>query len=404
MCLRRADDLCGKSELFTDEERIGFSRHTDADAVCGAERFDVEFTAGVLHAGRFQRKELELRIVRRRHDFCARRAHVLDDRDSQRRTLCRVGARAELVHQNERSRPDVAQDLRDVADMSRERRQALFDALLVADVGKDVFKHAHGTRLVRRDQIAVLRHGAQQSGCFQRHGLTARVGARDDQRIVVKAERNVDRHGLSLFNQRMARAHKRKAVVVAHFGLHGVLIQRQMRLGEQDVNLQHRLIAQREHRFQLRDLPGKCRKDAVDLLFLKAAQLHDARVRFHNGRRFDEKRRARRRDVVDHAADLAAVLRFDGDNEPSVSQGDDRVLQVFACAGIFDHRIELVADGVLRCADLPANVVQCVAGRIRHLALRQDGVKDILLELRLRRQRIEEIVDGQRVVLRHLIP
>ena len=72
--------------------------------------------------------------------------------------------------------------------MTREGRQTLLDALLIADVHKKFIKDADLTALIRRDEEAALRHCTKQTCCFQCDSLAAGVGAGNDERIVVPAQ------------------------------------------------------------------------------------------------------------------------------------------------------------------------------------------------------------------------
>ena len=101
--------------------------------------------------------------MRRRGDLRALRPRLLNDGDGQRRTLDRVGARAQLIEEDEAVAIRLVQDLHDVFHMRREGRQTLLDALLVADVGQHRGKDAHGAAVVAGDMQAALRHQAEEA-------------------------------------------------------------------------------------------------------------------------------------------------------------------------------------------------------------------------------------------------
>ena len=219
---------------------------------------------------------------------------------------------------------------------------------------------------MRGDQKAVLCHCVEQPGRLERDGLAAGVGAGDDKGIVFVAERNVYRHDLFPVNERVAGFFERKAAGIADCGHKGVLLHRQARFGQQQVDGEHCVIAVAELRFKRADLRRESRQDAGDLLLLLCAQLHDAGVGFDNRGRFDKDRCAGGGYVMDDAADLAAVLGAHRHNIAAVAQRNDCVLQEFIGGGILDDIVEFGADGILGRADTAAQIAQRDAGGVRH--------------------------------------
>ena len=101
--------------------------------------------------------------MRRRSDLRTLRTRLLDDGDGQCRTLNGVGARAQLIEEDQAVLVRLVQDLHDVFHMRREGRQTLLDALLVADVGQHRGKDAHSAVVVTGDMQAALRHQAEEA-------------------------------------------------------------------------------------------------------------------------------------------------------------------------------------------------------------------------------------------------
>ena len=89
------------------------------------------------HALGRRRVGLELIVVARGDHGGAAAAEVIDNRDAERAAFDRIGSRADFVEQDERGRHQPAIHRRDVGDVRRERAQARFDRLLVADIGED---------------------------------------------------------------------------------------------------------------------------------------------------------------------------------------------------------------------------------------------------------------------------
>ena len=121
---------------------------------------------------------------------------VLDNGDGQCRTLNGVGACPQLIEENETVVIGLLQNLHNVGHMGRESGQALLNALLIAHIGEDAVKDADLRAAVGGDMEAALRHKAQKTQRFQRHRLTARVRACNDEGIVLAAQFHRDRHSL----------------------------------------------------------------------------------------------------------------------------------------------------------------------------------------------------------------
>ena len=106
---------------------------------------------------------------------------LVEDRPAQRGPFGRVGARAQLVEQDERLRGRPGQDLADPPDVRREGRERLLEALLVADVGEDVVEDGELRALGGRDVQAGLGHDREQADGLQGDRLAAGVRPGDDQ-------------------------------------------------------------------------------------------------------------------------------------------------------------------------------------------------------------------------------
>ncbi len=115
------------------------------------------------------------------------------------------------------------QNAGDLLHMAGEGGQALFDALLIADVHEEFVEHGRPRCAHRRDEEAALCHRAQQTGRFQGDGLTAGVGAGDDERIILFAQRNVHRHTLFWVDERVTRPDQRKERIVRTVGLNAFI-------------------------------------------------------------------------------------------------------------------------------------------------------------------------------------
>ena len=99
---------------------------------------------------------------------------------------------------------------------------------------------ADDAALVRGDQEAVLGHRVEKARGFERNGLAAGVRAGDDEGVVIIADGDVDRHGLVLIEQRMARAKQLAAAAVLNkHRCTGIHVERQLGTRKDEVQLRH---------------------------------------------------------------------------------------------------------------------------------------------------------------------
>ena len=191
---------------------------------------------------------------------------------------------------------------------------------------------------------------------------------------------------------------------IADSGHEGPLLNGQTGLGQQQIDLQHGIIAVAELRLQRAHLRRESGQDAGDLLLFLRTQLHDAGVGLDHSGRLYKDGSAGGGNVVDDAADLAAILSTYRHDITTVTQRNHSVLQKFIGGGVFDDGIQFGADGILGLADLAAQVGQRGAGGVGHFFRRDDAVGNLALQHRLRRQRIEQVIGGHHVMLTQTVP
>ena len=312
-------------------------------------------------------------------DLRAAGADVLDDRDGEGRALDRVGARAQLVEEDEGIAVRLVEDIDNGLHVRGEGGKALLDALLVADVGENAGEHAHRAAVARGNVQSALRHQAEEAERFEADGLAAGVGACDDEGIEAAAHLNVDGHGLGGIEQRMAGAAEGNAAVRADLGPRGIHLVAQLAAGKDEVEVDENIVIPENRLGEARSLGGEGKEDALDLLFFFGLQLLELVVRLHDAHRLDEKRRAGGGNVVNKAGQVAAVLRLDGHDEAPVALGDKRLLQRALVAGRGDDLLQdLSALGACRTL-VTADIRQLGAGGVGDLVLGEDGGRDLIL-------------------------
>ena len=107
--------------------------------------------------------------------------------------LARIGPARELVEEHERAGLRVVEDAREVPHVSTERRQALREALIVADVGEDDLEDADDAPVAARDRQAGADHERDEAHRLEGDGLSAGVRAADDHRAA-GGDRQIARH------------------------------------------------------------------------------------------------------------------------------------------------------------------------------------------------------------------
>lgn len=89
-----------------------------------------------------------------------------------------LGARAELVKENERGAVADFENVDDIFHMRGECRERLLDRLLVADIGKNTVEDGNEASVVCRDVKAALGHEGKKSQRLERDGFAARCWGR----------------------------------------------------------------------------------------------------------------------------------------------------------------------------------------------------------------------------------
>ena len=224
-------------------------------------------------------------------------------------------------------------------------------------------------------------HQTQQTERLEADRLAAGVRTGDDQRIVLVAQRDVNRHRLFLVEQRMSRAQQRHTVFLVDLRRTGVVAEGQPRLGEDKVQLAQHLVVGFDAVRIVRHIRAQFRENALDFRLFLALKHLDLVVSIHDLRRLDEQRRARGGDIVHHARHIAAVLALDRDDKSSVALGDQALLQELRIGRRGDDVIERLAHARVLLAHLTSDICQLGGRRVGDLLLADDRAVDLLLEI-----------------------
>ncbi len=231
--------------------------------------------------------------------------------------------------------------------------QGLFDALLIADVRKDLAKDGNFAFFRRRDHQPAHGHQSQQSDCFQRDGFAPRVRPRDDQRIKADAKLDVRRHNRRGINQRMPRLFQHDPAMVVDFRqgcLHPV---GEVCFGKDHIELHRRAVAADDRVGKVAGFCGKLCQDPLDFFLFLQLKHPYLIVQFHGVHRLDKQRRSASGRVVNQAGHLAPVLCPNRDDKAAAPDGDDRILQIFLISCGPRHPVQHLPRFRRGCTDLP---------------------------------------------------
>ena len=177
-----SDHGAGDAEARRNRERHGGARNACRQHEAGRHSADVEADRCVDESGVGGGRLLERRIVRRDGAGRATLAERFDDRAGQRCPLVRVGARRDLVEQDEIAPAGRTQDAPEVGEVGAEGRQRQRQALIVADVREDVAEDTDFS-LVGRDRQARPYHQGDDARSLEGNRLATGIRAGDDERV-----------------------------------------------------------------------------------------------------------------------------------------------------------------------------------------------------------------------------
>ena len=219
---------------------------------------------------------------------------LLKEHRRQGTTQIGVGTGAEFVDQEQGAVVARAQELRHLLQPVGVGGQVIFDGLVVADVGEDVFEQTHRARRMHRHQQPALEHELEQADRLQGDALSSGIGPRDGDDALFGIQLDVLWKG----GQTLGFVLQQQDGVVGFAqvdpplfvegGQAGPDLQGVVRFGLQEVHLGEQFLAGGEQFRIGADLVGEGAEDAQDfLLFFLLGGGHLAREAY-GGFRFDE--------------------------------------------------------------------------------------------------------------------
>ena len=273
--------------------------------------------------------------------------------------------------------------------MRREGGKALLNALLIADVGKDMAEYGQAAAVGGGDMQAALIH---RDG-FERHRFAAGIRPCDDERIKAVSKLKAYGNGLALIKQRVPGAAQNNAMPSISTGLLAVQLIRKPRLGKDKVKAdKHVKVA-----FYIIPVFGtvrrKLRKDAVYFKLLLRGKLTQLVIGLHGRHRLHENSHAGGGHVMHESLHGPLALGLYRHDVPVGAHGDYRLLKHLGIAGRGYYFLQRVTRAGRRGAHLAADIGKLRRGAVGDLILTDDGGAYLLLKELIRAQRVKKMVD-----------
>ena len=149
-------------QALGDGQRVGAAWQAHDQAVGGLQGLEVEFDAGVAHAGRLHPVDFELGVMGGDQRGDATILEIVEQGARQGRALGRVGAGADFVENHQRAAVGLRQDVDDIGHVRRKGGERLLDTLFVADISENALKNGK-LGCLSRDMQSALRHQREQA-------------------------------------------------------------------------------------------------------------------------------------------------------------------------------------------------------------------------------------------------
>ena len=386
------DDGLGQAQPLRDGKGVGLAGDADEQAVGGGQGVHVELAGGVLYPRRGHGVHLQLGVVGGGGHQGPHLPGALDDGGGQGRALDGVGARPQLVKEDQRLVVRLPENAHNVHHVGGKCGQTLGDGLLVAHVGQHPAEHLYPAVVGDGDMQAALGHEGEQADGLDGHRLSAGIGAGDYQGVEVLPQHQVVGHRPVRIQQGVAGLPQVQAALhdSGGAGPHPV---GQLGPGEDHIQKDEQIVVLSDIVLELCALGGQLRKDALNLLLLPGLELLEFVVGLHHPHGLYEEGGPGGGHVVHQAGHVVLVLRLDGHHEAVVALGDDGLLEIFCLVG-GEELVEDVPHLGGGGPDMPPDGSQLGAGGVGDLVLSHDGAGDLVLQKAVGGQGAKQVVDA----------
>ena len=386
---RRIQNIILQPQSFGNGKGITLTGNTDQQFISRTQGFHAEFTAGIFYMVCRKSKYLQFAVVGShcRSDFSFQQC--FDDSNGQRRPFRRVSTGTQFVEQHQRIVCHLIHDPHDICHVGRERRKALFNALFVPDISKNIVEYCQFGIVKGRDMQTRLPHQGKQTQCFQGNCFTTRIGACDQQCGKLFPQINICRHHCLRIQQRMSAFMDIDIPLCIKYRLCTIHGHGQSRFRKDKIQLCQK--------FQIAfDGNGICRhqirqhqQDLFNFFFFLCLQLLDLIVQLNNAQRFHEQRGTRIGLIVDHAGEGTSVFRLNGHAVSVISNGNDKVLQHISVGRGIDDTVQMVFHAVIGNFNLLTHTAEPCAGIVGNFRFGKDTAADFIFQFIQRNDQIE---------------
>ena len=241
--------------------------------------------------------------------------------------------------------------------MRREGRQALLNALLIANICIHCAEHRQ-LRAARRNEQANLRHQRKHAHSLQRYRLTTGVRAGNQKHRKPFAKLHIQRHNRILIEQRMTSLRNLYAAVHRQQRTHSVLLLRQQRLRTDNVERREGVQRSQKLRCLRAHVLRKLTQNTLHLFMLLCKITLDIIIEVHHRQRLDEQRSASAALVMHNAGEVHLILLLDRDNITVATHRHDIIHKIFLIVGVMQNAVQLLLHAILGNLNRRAQAVE----------------------------------------------
>ena len=152
-----------QTQTGRDRKSVALAGNANQETVGGPERFHIKFATGVLH--KVSRKGVDFQLTVMSGGHCADTpvVQVIQDGNSQCRTLGGIRARTQFIEETERIHICLFQNRHDAGHVGGEGGKALLNTLFVADICVNFPEDGKLRTVQSRNMQTCLSHQGQQS-------------------------------------------------------------------------------------------------------------------------------------------------------------------------------------------------------------------------------------------------
>ena len=277
------------------------------------------------------------------------RRKEIDNGNCQSRSFIGICAGADFIQQDKRRRMHLLRHLGNVAHVRGESRKIGRNGLLIADIGEYLIEDGK-ERFARRDVKSHLSHKGNESQGFEHHCFSARIGAADDQDLMVLIKLQRNRNGSfsgtaeRVLEKNMPRVAKHESFSFGDLRRRTLKFDGESRFRLCDIQFRHDL-HDRLDGFEIFSQGFRNREQNSGYFnpFL-LPQTNEIVILVDDGHRFDKSRLTARRKPMYNSGYLIARVGSDGNHEAAIAKSDDLFLNGAALSS--KNRLQRPMDAV----------------------------------------------------------